>query len=139
MWHGWVARAGLTRGVVLDASAFAVVATDATGVVTDWNRVSEVLFGWSTAEAVGEPITDLTVSESDVDAATSVNAGAARAGESACRRKDGTRIWVHSTLSPILEHGRVVAMVRSCVDISKRRATNIRIGSLLRHATNSGT
>ncbi len=124
--------------VVLDAIAFAVVVTDGTGVVTGWNRASEVLFGWSAAEAVGEPITDLIVfeSESDIDAATSANAGAARAGESACRRKDGARIWVHSTLSPIVEHGRVVAMVRSCVDISKRRATNIRIGSLLRHASN---
>jgi PAS domain S-box-containing protein len=125
--------------VVLDALAIAVIVTDGAGIVTGWNRAAEELFGWSVTEAEGERITDLIVPSYDVEAAAgilaSVSAGTDRAGEFACCRKDGTQIWIHSTLSPIRKHGRVVAMVGSSLDISERRAANIRVGSLLQHAS----
>ena len=89
---------------------------------------------------MGEPITDLIVPAYDTEAAASVTAtvktGTELAGEYACCRKDGTEIWIHSMISPIVEHGQVVAVVGSFIDISKRRASDIRIGSLLRHASN---
>ena len=50
-------RVGARVDQVLDLSRDAFVETDADGVVTEWNRQSEVLFGWSRDEAVGRPIT----------------------------------------------------------------------------------
>ena len=43
---------------VLDMARDAFVETDADGVLTEWNRQSEVLFGWSRDEVLGRPVTD---------------------------------------------------------------------------------
>ncbi|HUI04039.1 MAG TPA: EAL domain-containing protein [Acidimicrobiales bacterium] len=42
---------------VLDMARDAFVETDGNGVVTEWNRQSEVLFGWARHEVLGRPIT----------------------------------------------------------------------------------
>ena len=41
---------------LLDLSRDAFVETDAEGVVTEWNRQAELLFGWSRHEVLGRPI-----------------------------------------------------------------------------------
>mgnify|MGYP003347626820 CR=1 FL=1 len=43
----------------------AVIATDETGVVELWTEGATQLFGWSAAEAIGRPVTDLTVGPSE--------------------------------------------------------------------------
>ncbi len=48
---------------VLDMSRDAFVETDARGVLTEWNRQSEVLFGWSRDEVLGRPITEFLIPE----------------------------------------------------------------------------
>ena len=48
---------------VLDMSRDAFVETDADGVLTEWNRQSEVLFGWSRDEVLGRPITEFLIPE----------------------------------------------------------------------------
>ena len=46
---------------VLDMARDAFVETDARGVLTEWNRQSEVLFGWSRDEVVGRLVTEFLV------------------------------------------------------------------------------
>src|ERR1700722_15990341 len=46
---------------VLDMSRDAFVETDARGNLTEWNRQSEVLFGWSRDEVLGRPITEFLI------------------------------------------------------------------------------
>src|SRR5579872_4359374 len=41
---------------VVDLAGDAFVEIDASGVVTEWNRQAELLFGWSRDEVVGRPI-----------------------------------------------------------------------------------
>ncbi len=48
---------------VLDMSRDAFVETDAGGYLTEWNRQSEVLFGWSRDEVLGRLITDFLIPE----------------------------------------------------------------------------
>jgi PAS domain S-box-containing protein len=38
----------------------AIIATDEQGIITDWNPAAEELLGWSAAEAIGQPMADLT-------------------------------------------------------------------------------
>jgi PAS domain S-box-containing protein len=38
----------------------AIIATDEQGIITDWNPAAEELLGWSAAEALGQPMADLT-------------------------------------------------------------------------------
>ena len=47
-----------TRGI-LAAAADAFVSVDAKGVVTSWSSQSELLFGWTAAEATGTPLAGL--------------------------------------------------------------------------------
>ncbi|MEZ5063074.1 MAG: diguanylate cyclase [Solirubrobacterales bacterium] len=53
--------------VIVDLMNEAYVATDSKGIVTNWNRAAESTFGWSAAEALGRPATDLIVPEDDIE------------------------------------------------------------------------
>ncbi len=46
---------------IVDSALDAVVAIDAKGLVTDWNKQAEVMFGWSRDEAVGQPMASLII------------------------------------------------------------------------------
>jgi diguanylate cyclase (GGDEF)-like protein/PAS domain S-box-containing protein len=48
---------------LLDLSRDAFVETDAYGVLTEWNRQAELLFGWSRDEVIGRPLTDFLIPE----------------------------------------------------------------------------
>ncbi len=48
---------------VLDMARDAFVETDADGVLTEWNRQSEVLFGWSRDEVLGRSVTEFLIPE----------------------------------------------------------------------------
>ncbi len=54
-----VSRVG--EAALLDAINAAIVATDPEGIVTHWNDGAEALYGYDRAEAIGQPITALTV------------------------------------------------------------------------------
>jgi diguanylate cyclase (GGDEF)-like protein/PAS domain S-box-containing protein len=51
----------------LETANDAYVEIDEVGIVTDWNSQSEVLFGWSRAEAIGRRGGDLILPEADRD------------------------------------------------------------------------
>lgn len=46
---------------ILDAAHDAFVATDHNGLITDWNTQAEHTFGWSRAEAVGQPMAEMII------------------------------------------------------------------------------
>ena len=45
----------------LEAIGAAIIITDATGIVTYWNRFAEKLYGWTVAEVAGRNIVEITV------------------------------------------------------------------------------
>src|SRR5262245_38575863 len=56
------ARAGAERlRLLIDTAYDAFVAIDAGGVVIDWNRQAEKVFGWSRDEALGRRLADLII------------------------------------------------------------------------------
>jgi anti-anti-sigma factor len=77
----------------------AVIATDSHGQVTYWDDAATGLYGWSRAEALGRPITELTVNPEDGSTAREIMESVRRTGtwdgEFEVRRKDGTRFLAH--------------------------------------------
>ena len=47
--------------LVVDAALDAVIVMDAGGLVVHWNKQAEVIFGWTRAEALGQPLAALVI------------------------------------------------------------------------------
>ncbi len=47
--------------MIIETAGDAFIAIDAKGIVIDWNRKAEEVFGWLSGEAIGKPLTNLIV------------------------------------------------------------------------------
>jgi PAS domain S-box-containing protein len=78
---------------LLQRQELAVIATDLVGVVTHWSAGAERLYGWSSVEVLGRPITELTVGPEDEKVAENIMQWVRQTGrwegEFWVRRKDG--------------------------------------------------
>jgi len=97
------------RSIVATTSD-AFVATDADGLVMEWNRAAELLFGWEPEEAVGLPFARLVLAAEDGEAVSAAMAGYRETGDGTgfeagrevrARRSDGSGFIAEMTLWPI--------------------------------------
>ncbi len=110
----------------------AVVRTDPDGVITHWNRSAEALYGWSRAEAVGRSIIDLLGPDNSQAIRASwpkeITDQPARLEEYTVRRKDGSKVSIHASATPVVdEHGKVTGIVGVSVDLTERKAMEARL------------
>ncbi len=81
----------------------AITTRDANGIVTSWNEGAERMFGYSSAEILGRPVSILLPPDRAGEAADFqriVEEARTYHGETRRRRKDGTDIDVSSSISP---------------------------------------
>ena len=112
---------------LLEAVGQSVIATDIEGKVLYWNRGAEELYGWSSEEALGRRLRDLTLSEELLDraerVASELRAGRTWSGETLLKRKDGTYVPVLGTATPLFDdRGNLSGMIGVSTDISERKA-----------------
>ena len=128
-------EAGRMSALMLDAIGQAVIATDLRGLVTYWNAAAEALYGWHASEAIGRPVTDLTVPELAAQQAADIlqhlAAGRAWTGEFTVQRRDGTRFPAIVADSGIYDDdGELVGIVGVSTDLTEtRRAEQARLDS----------
>jgi PAS domain S-box-containing protein len=129
-------RNGLAQGqldsLLLDQIQAAVMVTDPKGTVIQWNHHAEVLFGWSSEEAVGRTIVELIVGPQEAALAADVidrlQRGERWEGEFPVVRKDGSKAQIIVSISPLFdETGRVVGMLGISFDITERRLQERRL------------
>ena len=124
-------RAEATRerlAAMVDSSDDAIISKTLEGKISAWNSGAEKIFGYSAAEAVGKPILmllppDRVQEEADILARI-------RRGESVKHfetvrvRKDGTKIDVSATISPIKDQcGAIVGASKIARDITQQKRT----------------
>ena len=114
------------QAMLLEAVGQSVVATDLEGKVLYWNRAAQEIYGWSSEEALGRSLRDLTVCEESLEKVEEVRsvlrAGRAWSGETLLRRKDGSHVPVLGTASPLFDdRGSLVGMIGVSTDISERK------------------
>ncbi|MBO0737671.1 MAG: PAS domain S-box protein [Alphaproteobacteria bacterium] len=111
---------------IVESSEDAIVSKTLDGTITSWNKAAEQMFGYTSAEMVGQPIT-LLMPPGRVDEIKRI-LGRIKAGErvehyeTERRRKDGRVIQVALTVSPIRdEAGRVIGASKIARDISEKK------------------
>jgi len=111
---------------VVDSSDDAIIGKTLDGVITSWNRGAEKVFGYSPSEAVGKSMlmlfpADRLNEESDI--LTRISHGeSVEHYETERVRKDGTKIVVSVTISPIRDgNGAIVGASKIARDISESK------------------
>ena len=90
---------------IVDSSADSIISTDLDGIIATWNRGAELLFGYSSNEAIGQWIGLILPKERESEV-TDLLARVGR-GEIVTdvhmtrRRKDGSKVEVSLTVSPV--------------------------------------
>lgn len=113
----------------------AVVVTDTTGTIVDWNTGSENLYGYSRDDAIGQPVSILHVPE-DVDHITAeviaaVGKHGKWSGEVRMLHKDGHIGWIESMCVPILDDdGQMTGALGINRDITSRIEEKERLNNL---------
>jgi PAS domain S-box-containing protein len=110
---------------IVDSSDDAIVAKTLDGVIMSWNRGAEGLFGYTAAEAVGQHIFLIVPDDrrdEEEDVLTRLRRGEKIDHfETVRRTKDGRRITISLTVSPIRDaSGRIVGASKVARDITER-------------------
>lgn len=110
---------------IVDSSEDAIISKDANGIIMSWNQGAERLFGYSSQEMIGKPITMLAPPDRQEEMREILER--LRRGEQvknydAVRRtKSGTLIHVSVSVSPIRDaSGRIVGGSKIARDVSEQ-------------------
>lgn len=111
---------------LVESSDDAIISKNLNGIITTWNKAAETLLGYTASEAVGQPIA-IIIPEDRLDEEPTILARI-QAGdrvqhfETVRQRKDGTRIDISLTISPIRSHdGAIIGASKIARDISERK------------------
>lgn len=118
-------QARATLAAIVESSDDAIIGKDLNGVITSWNRGAKQLFGYTAQEAVGQPVTML-IPPDRLDEEPPI-LEQIRRGESieqyetVRQRKDGSRLNISLTVSPIRnDQGEIVGVSKLARDITER-------------------
>jgi PAS domain S-box-containing protein len=118
-------EARLRLATIVESSDDAIIGEDIDGIVTDWNRGAEQLYGYSANEVIGRPISFLIPQDRSNDFPEIVRklkrGEAVKHHETLWQRKDGTNLEVSLTASPIVDsEGRTIGVSAIARDITER-------------------
>lgn len=111
---------------IVDSSDDAIIGKTLEGVITSWNSGAEQLYGYSVEEVIGQPISLLIPSDRQ-DELPEILARLKRGEsikhfETERQRKDGTRLFVSLTISPIKNVlGQIMGASTIARDITERK------------------
>ncbi|MEB2345738.1 MAG: PAS domain S-box protein [Deltaproteobacteria bacterium] len=131
-----VAESRSRLAAIVEGSGDAIIGKTLEGVVTSWNSAAERIFGYRAEEMIGQPTARLIPADRPDD--VSAILGAIRRGERVDHyeteriRKDGTRIQVSLSVSPIRDaSGGVTGAAKIVRDVTARRALEAQREQLL--------
>lgn len=117
---------------IIESADDAIVSKDLHGIVTSWNPAAERIFGYTAVEMVGESITCIIPPER-ADEEPEILRRLARGEridhfETVRVRKDGTRVEVSVTISPIRDgSGQIVGASKIARDITGQRRLEVQL------------
>jgi PAS domain S-box-containing protein len=110
---------------IVEAADDAIISKNLDGIITSWNAAAERIFGYTPAEAIGRPVVMLAVPERANEMRQILER--IKRGErvdhyeTVRRTKDGRRLNVSLTVSPIFDNGKIVGASKIARDITDRK------------------
>ncbi len=120
---------------IVESSDDAIISKSLSGIIQSWNSAAERIFGYTKAEAVGQPITMLIPKER-LPEETLILEKIKRGErvdhfETVRMHKDGSRVLVSLTVSPIKDAaGQIIGASKSARDITERKRVEEDLKSL---------
>jgi len=116
----------LRHAAIVESSDDAIIGTDVSGTVTNWNKGAERLFGYLASEAIGKNISFLRGTDRSEEGRRNlkkvINGDVIKPYETVLRTKVGTPVDVSLRVSPIVDaEGRVVGVSGISRDITERK------------------
>lgn len=101
----------------------AVMMTDPSGIITDWNNAAETLFGYSSEEAIGQPVSVLYLSEESerimTEICETVDEGEQWNSNLAMKNKAGHICLTESIFAPLYDDDQqLLGTIGTCRNIS---------------------
>ncbi|HUR44794.1 MAG TPA: PAS domain S-box protein [Candidatus Saccharimonadales bacterium] len=120
-------RASLLLAAVVDSSEDAIISKRLDGTVTSWNKAAEKMFGYTSEEMIGQPITRLFPEdrlEEEPDVIAKISRGhRIEHFETIRKKKDGKLVEVSLTISPVKDpHGKIIGASKIVRDITGQKA-----------------
>jgi PAS domain S-box-containing protein len=124
---------------IVESSDDAIVSKNLDGIIANWNKGAERIFGYTSEEAIGQPITIVIPADrqsEERDILTRIRRGERIDHfETVRRRKDGTPIVVSLTVSPVRNaEGQVIGSSKIARDITEQKQSQEQIATLAREA-----
>ena len=123
---------------IVDYSDDAIIGKSLEGIILNWNKGAERLYGYSAEEVIGKPISILLPPDRPdelFEIIAKLQRGEIVNEETVRRRKNGTLIDVALTVSPIKNtRGQVTAASSIARDISERKRADTKFRGLLEAA-----
>ena len=113
-------------GSVVESSNDAIISKNLDGIITSWNRGAERLFGYTAAEAIGQPVT-IVIPQDRLDEEREILARIRRGEgidhfETVRKRKHGGLVSISLTVSPVKNaEGRIVGASKVARDITEQK------------------
>jgi PAS domain S-box-containing protein len=111
---------------IVQSSDDAILSKDLHGTITSWNQGAEKIFGYTSDETVGKPVTILIPAER-ANEETAILERIRRGDridhyETVRRHKDGSLVDISLTVSPIIDnHGTIIGASKIARDITQRK------------------
>jgi PAS domain S-box-containing protein len=121
---------------IIDSSDDAILGKDLNGIIKSWNAAAERLFGYTAAEAIGQPVVMLIPNDRKDEETLileRIRSGERIHFETVRVRKDGSTVQVSITTSPIrAPEGHIIGASKIARDITERRVSQERQQFLIR-------
>lgn len=132
----------LRLAAIVESSDDAIASKTLDGIITSWNLAAERIFGYTAQEAIGQPIYLIIPPELRAEEDTIISK--LRRGEridhfeTVRRRKDGTRIDVALTISPIKNKaGQIIGASKIARNITEQKRMQRHLQSLYQEVQQS--
>jgi PAS domain S-box-containing protein len=124
---------------IVESSDDAIVSKNLDGIIANWNRGAERIFGYTSEEAIGQPITMVIPADrqsEEREILTRIRRGERIDHyETVRRRKDGSLIVVSLSVSPVRNaEGQIIGASKIARDITEQKQSQEQIATLAREA-----